>query len=601
MGQGGLRALAAVVAVVGFGLGSCATASNALNLTLLTDGVDELGARCLDGSPGGYYWRAGSAANATKFLLVFNGGGWCYSLEDCAARAKTNLGTSTLFETTIQGDGITKNDPGFNPDFSSWNVAYLYYCDGTSYGGNHSEPVQVGDQTLFFRGLRILEAFLDHLQRHRGLDSATEVFLSGHSAGGLGTYMHADYVGSRVPAGALFGAIPDAGFFMMNNTVGGRDLYPAQIQNISRLASVVGDADCMAANAAEAWRCMATQHALPFVSTRLHMIQSSYDSWQLSNIFDVSCTPKYSNNTCSANQMDQFQAVHTTILGQIRATNSTRHAVWSDSCIAHSQAYYGDYFNNPSWQMSARMFTPTNQKLLTNIAVVRQKKGGKRFEIACFKNKVLSWRNKVEKDIDEVLQIHTVYTNVSKGEVAKNTDLQKAYGTDDHTKICRIILDKGELQVSKEERDAQLGALFKEVATIVADKCIDPATERPYTAAQIERAMRDIHVSVKPTASAKAQALDVIKKLAETISIARASMSVRVRLPQREAKRVKPLVLPLTIALEHEDWDDDLELECTIDPGTFRALTELVGHETKGQGLVEILSVKNVAEGDEVL
>ena len=51
MGQGGLLALA-VVAVMGFGLGSCATASNALNLTLLTDGVDELGARCLDGSPG---------------------------------------------------------------------------------------------------------------------------------------------------------------------------------------------------------------------------------------------------------------------------------------------------------------------------------------------------------------------------------------------------------------------------------------------------------------------------------------------------------------------------------------------------------------------
>jgi ribosome maturation protein SDO1 len=37
--------------------------------------------------------------------------------------------------------------------------------------------------------------------------------------------------------------------------------------------------------------------------------------------------------------------------------------------------------------------TPTNQKLLTNIAVVRMKRGGKRFEIACYKNKVLNWRN----------------------------------------------------------------------------------------------------------------------------------------------------------------------------------------------------------------
>lgn len=39
------------------------------------------------------------------------------------------------------------------------------------------------------------------------------------------------------------------------------------------------------------------------------------------------------------------------------------------------------------------IFTPTNQIRLTNVAVVRMKKGGKRFEIACYKNKVMSWRS----------------------------------------------------------------------------------------------------------------------------------------------------------------------------------------------------------------
>ena len=36
--------------------------------------------------------------------------------------------------------------------------------------------------------------------------------------------------------------------------------------------------------------------------------------------------------------------------------------------------------------------TPTNQKILTNIAVVKMKKCGKRFELACYKNKVQDWR-----------------------------------------------------------------------------------------------------------------------------------------------------------------------------------------------------------------
>ena len=41
-----------------------------------------------------------------------------------------------------------------------------------------------------------------------------------------------------------------------------------------------------------------------------------------------------------------------------------------------------------------------------------------------------------EKDIDEVLQTHTVFTNVSKGQVAKNDDLSRAFGTTDQTEIC---------------------------------------------------------------------------------------------------------------------------------------------------------------------
>lgn len=101
------------------------------------------------------------------------------------------------------------------------------------------------------------------------------------------------------------------------------------------------------------------------------------------------------------------------------------------------------------------IFTPTNQIRLTNVAVVRMKRGGKRFEIACYKNKVVSWRNKTETDLDEVMQTVNVFTNVSKGAVAKKEDLMKCFGHDDIKKICQEILDKGELQISEKERKNQ--------------------------------------------------------------------------------------------------------------------------------------------------
>jgi Shwachman-Bodian-Diamond syndrome (SBDS) protein len=64
--------------------------------------------------------------------------------------------------------------------------------------------------------------------------------------------------------------------------------------------------------------------------------------------------------------------------------------------------------------MSHRIDRPVGQKLLTNIAVVRLRREGKRFEIACYPNKVVNWRDKVETDINEVLQMTVVYENVSR-------------------------------------------------------------------------------------------------------------------------------------------------------------------------------------------
>jgi ribosome maturation protein SDO1 len=93
------------------------------------------------------------------------------------------------------------------------------------------------------------------------------------------------------------------------------------------------------------------------------------------------------------------------------------------------------------------MTSYVGQKRLTNIAVVRLKKGGKRFEIACYKNKVVDWRQGSEKDIDEVLQTTEVFQNVSKGQVAQNEDLVAVFGTSDRAAICLEILGKGDLQV----------------------------------------------------------------------------------------------------------------------------------------------------------
>lgn len=67
------------------------------------------------------------------------------------------------------------------------------------------------------------------------------------------------------------------------------------------------------------------------------------------------------------------------------------------------------------------------------------------------------------------------------------------------------ILRKGEVQVNEKERSQQLDSMSRDVAMIIAEKCVDPRTKRPYTVTIIEKALQDLHFSVKPNKSAKQQ------------------------------------------------------------------------------------------------
>ncbi|XP_056163571.1 uncharacterized protein LOC130136955 [Syzygium oleosum] len=246
--------------------------------------------------------------------------------------------------------------------------------------------------------------------------------------------------------------------------------------------------------------------------------------------------------------------------------------------------------------MSKTLVQPVGQKRLTNVAVVRLKKHGMRFEIACYKNKVLSWRSGVEKDVDEVLQSHTVYSNVSKGVLAKSKDLMKSFGTDDQTKICLEILDKGELQVAGKEREIQFASQFRDIATIVMQRTINPETQRPYTISMIERLMHEIHFAVEPNSNSKKQALEVIRELQKHFPIKRAPMRLRFTITEQNVSSLLEKLNAWNASIVSRDESaSQISVVCEIEPGFYRDCEALVRNL---QGRVEVLAYSVHAEGD---
>lgn len=67
------------------------------------------------------------------------------------------------------------------------------------------------------------------------------------------------------------------------------------------------------------------------------------------------------------------------------------------------------------------------------------------------------------------------------------------------------ILSKGEVQVGDKEREHDIASLRREIATLVAEKCVDPATQTPYSVSIIEKAMAEAGYSVRANKNAKSQ------------------------------------------------------------------------------------------------
>lgn len=222
---------------------------------------------------------------------------------------------------------------------------------------------------------------------------------------------------------------------------------------------------------------------------------------------------------------------------------------------------------------------PSNQIKFTNVSIVRLKKGKKRFELACYKNKLLEYRSGAEKDLDNVLQVPTVFLSVSKAQTAPSAELTKAFGADTpRDEILQEILRKGEVQVGERERKDILERVEKEVLDIVSGRLVDPNTKRVYTSGMISKALdqlssasgqqqqqqpdanggedekpaqpkKPLWTGVSATRSAKSQALDAMKALIawQPIPVMRARMRLRVTCPVsflKQSVKAAPSAIP---------------------------------------------------------
>lgn len=233
---------------------------------------------------------------------------------------------------------------------------------------------------------------------------------------------------------------------------------------------------------------------------------------------------------------------------------------------------------------------PSGQIKLTNVSIVKLKRNKKRFEVACYQNKVQDYRKGVEKELDEVLQIHQVFTNVSKGLVAPKEDLQKAFGTTDVDLVIKEVLSKGEIQLSEKERQLMINKINNEMLTIISAKCINPQSKKRYPPTMIHKALQELKFTPVINKPAKTQALDAIRLLvsSQIIPITRAKMKVKLTINDKSTHEdIIQKMEKLFTDSEFTQTDSAWIASGLIDPVSYRYIVE----SAKDIGTVQVLDM----------
>jgi hypothetical protein len=258
-------------------------------------------ATCSDGSPVGFHFREAPAGGQRgKLTIWMKGGAMCTSYEDCIMRQSQNLGSSKFWLPTHEGMAIQSINKTINPDFYDWNHAYLEYCSGDFFSGISPVPInpwpEQGKQKFVFAGLLHLDQVVDYLlETSLGGRVPEEVILMGESAGGIATFMDADFIAGKLSPETKYRAMPHGGFFgqpekdfaeFVNNasepTQGWSDFgYQRYVSDAEKLC--IADSPPAARH-----ECGSPFRSYPYTKTPMFIVQAAVDYEQ---VFEFSGAP----------------------------------------------------------------------------------------------------------------------------------------------------------------------------------------------------------------------------------------------------------------------------------------------------------------------
>jgi len=168
---------------------------------------------------------------------------------------------------------------------------------------------------------------------------------------------------------------------------------------------------------------------------------------------------------------------------------------------------------------------------LEDAVAARMKTHGEIFEVLVEPDGALALKRGESIDLGKVLAVEDVFENATRGDRSPEEDLLKASGTTDVYAIAEIIIKKGEISLTSEQRKTFVENRRKQVVEIIARNAINPQTKTPHPPARIEQAMKEAHVNIDLNRSVDEQVNITMKAIRPLIPIRFEEVDVAVKIP----------------------------------------------------------------------
>jgi ribosome maturation protein SDO1 len=200
---------------------------------------------------------------------------------------------------------------------------------------------------------------------------------------------------------------------------------------------------------------------------------------------------------------------------------------------------------------------------LDDAVIARLESHGSSFEVLVDPDLALEFKKGKDLEISEILASEEIFKDSKKGDRASPEYIKEVLGTESALEAAKIIIRKGDLQLTTAQRKAIQDGRRKQVITIIARNAINPQTKLPHPPDRIERAMEEARVRIDLFKPAEEQVPQVLKSLRPIIPLKFETKDVAVKIPPQYAGKAVGTVRSYG-DVKKEEWQSDGAWICVI-------------------------------------